>query len=122
MYAVVLFKLGSRPESADVRREHEVFIEGLIRRNQILLGGPWAPAAGPFRAAYLLRCASLEEARAITAGDPVFRDHVYEAEIVAWSLVGINPKAIDAGVVLSSDQVGDEPTPGSTTPSGHRSS
>jgi uncharacterized protein YciI len=111
MYVIVLFKLGSRPESADISREHEAFIDALIRRNQILLGGPWDPAAGPFRAAYLLRCASLEEARAITLADPVFRDHVYEAEIVEWSLVGINPQAIDLGVVLTPDQLGNEPAP-----------
>jgi len=105
MYALILFRLGSRPETADVAREHEAFIDDLIRGNQILLGGPWDCAAGPFRAAYLLRCASLEEARATTSADPIFRDRVYEAEIVEWQLVGINPEAIDRDLVLTPQQM-----------------
>lgn len=105
MYVLVLFKAGSGAETSEVDRQHETFIDGLIRRNQILLGGRWAPPAGPFVAAYLLRCDSLDAAREIIGEDPYFHEGIYQAEVVEWKLVGINPNAIEPEVVLSADKL-----------------
>jgi uncharacterized protein YciI len=103
MYALVLFRRGRTPETDEITRAHEAFITGLIRRQRILLGGPLATAAGPFSAAYLLRCDSLEEASEIANADPYFREGVYRPEIVRWDLVGVDPEAIDPELSLSLD-------------------
>ena len=55
--------------------------------------------------AYLLRCGSLEEARELVATDPYVSNDVVRAEPVVWELVGINPDAIDAAVVLRSEDL-----------------
>lgn len=105
MYALVLFKPGSRPEDDGVNRRHEAFIDDLIRRNQVLLGGPWASPHTPFDGAYLLWCDSLVEANEIVGRDPCFRHGCHEPVVVEWDLVGINPGAIEPDIVLTSDHV-----------------
>jgi len=99
MYVLVLFKMGSGAETPELSRQHEAYIDHLIRTNQVLLGGAWGRAAGPFHAAYLLRCTSLDAAAAIASSDPYFRDGVWQPEIVEWDLVGINPGAIEPDLV-----------------------
>jgi uncharacterized protein YciI len=76
--------------------DHDPFTDSLVERNLILLGGPFSgePVAG-VRAAYVLRCADLDEARAIVAGDPLVASGADEASVMAWDLVGINLAAID---------------------------
>ena len=101
MYALVLLRPHrNRQPSRELDAEHEAFITAQIRRNEILLGGEWARAAGSFEAAYLLRKGSLGEARALAEDDPYVREGAFEAEIVEWRLVGVNPDAIDPEVVL----------------------
>jgi hypothetical protein len=74
---------------------HERFIDSLIERHLVLLGGDFARPVGGIDAAYLLRCAGLGEARALASEDPLVRGGVFEAEAVEWYLVGIDPEAID---------------------------
>ncbi len=89
------------PPKADER--HEPFIDDLIRQNRVLLGGDWSETAGPFGAAYLLYCESLEEARAVVNRDPLVQVGVYEPTLIEWHLVGINPEAIDNDLVLTAE-------------------
>ncbi len=105
MYALVLLKKGATLTAPSHDHEHEAFIGSLIRRNAILLGGTWGAVAGPFVAAYLLRCSSLDEARRLASEDPYCREGCYEPEVVEWKLVGINPKAIDPEKVLTADDL-----------------
>jgi hypothetical protein len=80
--------------------EHDPFVDSLLARNLVLLGGPLALAPAGADAAYVLRCGSLSEAREIVADDPLVTSGSRRAEVVEWELVGINPEAIDAELVL----------------------
>jgi uncharacterized protein YciI len=76
--------------------EHEPFIDSLIERNLILLGGPFVdePEAG-VESGYILRCESRAEAEAIVATDPLVAGGAVTATISPWDLIGINTGAID---------------------------
>jgi hypothetical protein len=76
--------------------EHEPFIDALIERELILLGGPLegTPSVG-----YVLRCASLDEARSVVATDPLVSSGACTAAIAAWKLVGIDPRLINPALV-----------------------
>jgi hypothetical protein len=78
------------PENA-----HEQFIDSLIARRLVLLGGPFDGSVGSATAGYLLRCDSVDHAREIAADDPVARAGAATLEFIEWQLVGIDPKAID---------------------------
>jgi uncharacterized protein YciI len=84
---------------------HERFITSLIRRNVILLGGAFAHPVGDAYAAYVLRCASADEASRIAAEDPFVEHDVVQPDCVEWQLVGVNPEAIDAGHVVRPEDV-----------------
>jgi len=84
---------------------HERFIDSLVARNLVLLGGAFAAPIGDAYAAYVLR-ADLDEARQIAAQDPFVVDDVLRAELVQWELVGINPEAIDPSAVIRPVDVG----------------
>jgi uncharacterized protein YciI len=100
-YVLVILREGERMEQEPAfAAEHEQFIDSLIARNVVLLGGPFAAPVGDADAAYLLRCGSVEEAQAIAAEDPYVRGEVARPECVEWDLVGINPDAIDAAAVI----------------------
>lgn len=96
MYVLVLLR---NDEKADEEALHaqarERFIDGLIERQAVLLGGSFGQASGDVGAAYVLRCGSLEEARAIAGEDPLIVHGVVRAECLEWELVGIDPDAID---------------------------
>jgi uncharacterized protein YciI len=79
---------------------HERFIDALIKRNVVLLGGAFAERVDDAIAAYVLRCGGLEEARRIAAEDPFVLHDVMRATCVEWELVGVNPEAIDASAVV----------------------
>ena len=74
---------------------HERFIDSLIERHLVLLGGDFAEPVEGVDAAYLLHCPSAREARALAGEDPLVREGVFAAEAVEWQLVGIDPEAID---------------------------
>jgi uncharacterized protein YciI len=80
--------------------EHEPYVDWLVARNLVLLGGDFEPAVGAADAAYVLRCDTLDEARRIAAEDPLVASGSATAEVVEWQLVGINPDAIEPSLEL----------------------
>jgi hypothetical protein len=70
--------------------DHEPFVDSLIERDAILLGGPVGGAA-----AYVLRCAEKAEADRIVATDPLVTSGAATATVTEWQLVGVNLRAID---------------------------
>jgi hypothetical protein len=88
-------------DRADIGPEHEPFIDGLIAGNVGLMGGHFEDPPWPgVRAAYVLRCATVDEARAIAEHDPsVVAGHTI-ASVHAWELVAINPAAADDEIVF----------------------
>jgi uncharacterized protein YciI len=101
-YVLVILRPGAKADDEPLHAEsHERFIDSLIERNLVLLGGGFAEATvGDADGAYLLRCGSLEEARELVAADPYVSNDVARASSVVWELVGINPDAIDAAAVI----------------------
>jgi hypothetical protein len=99
VYVLVLFREGPRFGEIAVDEEaHEAFVTSLIRRNLVLLGGDFGTAVDGVHAAYVLRCASIDEALGLAAEDPAFAGGVFEPHAVEWHLVGVNPDAIDETV------------------------
>ncbi len=70
--------------------DHEPFVESLIERDAILLGGSVGGAT-----AYVLRCADRAEADRIVATDPLVTSGAATPVVDEWHLVGINVRAID---------------------------
>jgi uncharacterized protein YciI len=101
-YVLVILRPGGNADDEPLHAEaHERFIDSLIERNLVLLGGGFAEATvGGADGAYLLRCGSLEEARELVATDPYVSNDVACADPVVWELVGINPDAIDEAAVI----------------------
>jgi uncharacterized protein YciI len=100
-YFLVALKEG--PAHADEPRHadaHVEFIDSLIERRLVFLGGDLSEPIDGIDAAYLLRCDSLEEARAIATGDPYAVHDVCEPEVVEWRLVGIDPRLIDPDLTV----------------------
>ena len=79
---------------------HREFINWMIRRNVVLLGGAFGSPFDDVYAAYLLRCSGLDEAREIVADDPFVAQDVVRPQFMEWELVGINPDAIDEAAVV----------------------
>jgi len=87
--------------TTDEDPDHEPFVDSLIRRNAVLLGGPFAGEPLPdVSAAYVLRCADLAEAAALVATDPLVTAGAAIPAIAQWDLVGINPSAIDPDIEI----------------------
>jgi uncharacterized protein YciI len=99
-YFLVVLKAGpavdEEPRHADA---HVEFIDSLIERRLVFLGGDFSEPVDEIDAAYLLRCDSIEEARALAAEDPYSIHRVYETQTVEWQLVGIDPVLIDSNLV-----------------------
>ena len=76
---------------------HEEFVDSLIARNLVLLGGELE--LGRAFAAYVLR-ASLADAESIVAEDPLVVAGVAQPRLVPWELVGVNPDAIDEALIV----------------------
>lgn len=88
--------------------EHEAFIDSLIARNVVLLGGPLGatpPTAPGVWAAYVVSCVSLDEAQAVVAADPLVTDGRAAASIVPWELVAINIAAVSPELVVTPDDI-----------------
>jgi uncharacterized protein YciI len=101
MHALILMSpSGTGSADAELQTEHERFVDELDHASKVVLGGGWEPAAGGFDGAYLVSCDSLEEARAIAASDPLVRADAIRCEVVEWELVGMNPDAVDRGLLL----------------------
>jgi uncharacterized protein YciI len=86
--------------------DHEPFIDGLIAANVALIGGPFEDPPGEgVRAAYVLRCATFDEARAIAERDPSVASGRAIASVHAWQLLAINPAAADTDLVFTPDDI-----------------
>jgi uncharacterized protein YciI len=96
VYVLVLFHRGPAYERLDELADaHERYVDSLIERRRVLLGGSFARTLGDVHAGYLLRCDSVEAAEALAAEDPYFSNGVFRPEAIEWELVGIDPRAID---------------------------
>jgi uncharacterized protein YciI len=105
-YVLVILRGGDEADDEHLHAAaHEEFISSLIKRNLVLLGGAFAAPSDDIHAAYLLRCGSIEEARAIAAEDPFVTNDVVRPECVEWELVGVNPDAIDPDAVVRPQDV-----------------
>ncbi len=67
---------------------------------QGLTGGGLKPATGQFEGAYVVRCASLVEAREIAGSDQLVRASMIRCEVPEWELIGINVSAVDRDALL----------------------
>lgn len=101
---MVILRAGEHVGDEPVHSEQQ-FIDSLIRDNIVLLGGPFAAPVQDARAAYLLRCEDVEEARAIAGRDPLTVHGVMRPQCVQWELVGVNPAAIDPSAVIRPEDV-----------------
>ena len=100
-YVLVILRGGPRVDDEHAHAPaHRAFIDSMIRRNIVLLGGAFASPIEDAYAAYLLRCSGTDEAAEITAEDPFVVHEVVRPEFVEWELVGINPEAIDESAVV----------------------
>jgi hypothetical protein len=107
-FLVLLHDAEGGPPRAEV--EHEPFIDSLIARNAILLGGHFPEPVQPgVSAAYLLRCGTPGEAEAMAATDPLVVTGAAVASVHPWEIVGINPDAIDAGLIVTPGDIGPRP-------------
>ena len=105
-YMLVILRGGSNAENDQLHAAaHNDFISSLIERNLVLLGGAFREAIDDAYAAYVLRCGSVDEARANAADDPFVRREVVRPRCVEWELVGVNPEAIDASAIVRPDDV-----------------
>jgi uncharacterized protein YciI len=106
-YVLVVLKPG---ENRDDYRHHASghieFVDNLIKRNRILLGGAFATGAGYADAAYVLRASSIAAAQAIAAADPFVINGVCQLECFEWELIGINPDAVDETLIVRPDDIG----------------
>ena len=67
-YVLVILRRGGNADNQQAyATAHELFIDSLIERNLVLLGGGFAESIDDADAAYLLRCSGVEEARQIAA-------------------------------------------------------
>ncbi|MGY1836263.1 YciI family protein [Blastococcus sp. SYSU DS0510] len=76
--------------------DHEAFVDSLVDRQLVLLGGP----LGEGDAAYVLRCASLDEARDVVAADPLVTSGACTAAVTPWDLVGVDLRLVDPDLVV----------------------
>jgi YCII-related domain len=95
-FLVVLQPVAGAVEPPD----HEPFVDSLVARNLVLLGGVLEPPLGGADGAYVLSCASIDEARRLAAEDPLVSSGSTRADVVEWQLVGINPEAVDPALEL----------------------
>jgi uncharacterized protein YciI len=103
MYYLVLLRDNDRSNDEP---DHEQFIDSLIRQNAVLLGGPFEDAPLPqVSAAYILRCASLAEARAHVAADPLVVSGAAQPIVTRWNLVGVNTAAIEEDLIIGPTDV-----------------
>jgi uncharacterized protein YciI len=73
----------------------ERFIDSLIARNAVLLGGRLKTPINGFSAAYVLAADDIDTATSLAHEDPLVRHGRVACEVSEWRLVGINTAAID---------------------------
>ena len=92
-YVLVLFSAGPQHGSAPPTAAHKAFVAERVQANEILLGGPFA--TGPHTGGYVLACGDLAAAEALVARDPYVVSGAFTATCSEWSVVGVNPAAIE---------------------------
>jgi hypothetical protein len=101
VHALVLLAAGAGGDpSGELEEKHMAFIDSLIDRRKVVLGGAWKPPVAGFEGAYLLSCGSLAEARAIADSDPLARAKAVRPEVIEWELVAVDPDAVDRDSLL----------------------
>jgi hypothetical protein len=101
-YFLVL--LSDEPDSGPsdaVARAHERFIDSLIGRHAVFLGGGFETPIRDAYAAYVLVADDIAGAVAVTQEDPLVRDARVRSDVTEWRLVGIDTAAIDPSQVVS---------------------
>jgi len=78
-----------------IARAHEGFIDVLIARTAVLLGGGFETPVSGFYAGYVLIADSIAAATAVAQDDPLVRDARVTCHVTEWRLVGIDTAAID---------------------------
>jgi hypothetical protein len=91
----VLVTLLEGPKFGEVDADHEPFIDSLVAKHLVLLGGDLVGSGQGVRAAYVLRCDDLATAEAIVATDPLVTSGEMRPQLAEWQLVGIDLGAID---------------------------
>ena len=98
MYVLVLLT-----DRGEAPATHEAFVDDLVARGVLLLGGPFeSPDAGGPHAAYVLRCEDEAQARALVGADPAVASGPSSADVLPWDLVGINLAAVDPSLAAGS--------------------
>ncbi len=87
------------PEHA-VASAHERFIDSLIERNAVLLGGGFETPISGCYAAYVLVAEDIATATAVAGDDPLVRDAGVGCDVTEWRLVGIDTAAIDPSQIV----------------------
>ena len=100
-YLVLLQPVAGAGPSPD----HEPFVDWLLARNLVLLGGELAPPPLGVEAAYVLSCSSYDQALDLVAREPRVSSGCMRADVVEWQLVGVNPDAVERELVLRPDDV-----------------
>jgi uncharacterized protein YciI len=99
VYFLVLLTEAGPSEAS--RPDHEPFVDALIERHQILLGGRLtASSVGSPIAAYVLRCESLIEAERLAAADPLVSQGCAMPIVAEWELVALDLLAIEDTLAL----------------------
>jgi hypothetical protein len=102
-FLVLLHEPASMP---DIEVDHESFVDSLVKRNVILLGGSLPASSEPgIWAAYVLSCASHGDAQAIVASDPLVIHGLAVPTVTTWDLVAINTAAIASELAITPDDV-----------------
>jgi uncharacterized protein YciI len=91
----VLVTLLEGPRFGEVDVDHEPFIDSLVAKHLVLLGGDLVESGPGIRAAYVLRCDDLATAEAIVASDPLVTSGVMRSQLAEWQLVGIDLGAVN---------------------------
>jgi len=99
-FLVLLSETTDIPEAHPA--SHERFIDSLIERNAVLLGGPLQRRVNGFSGAYVLAAQDGDAATALAHADPLVTHCSATCQVTEWRLVGINTAAIDPTHILRS--------------------
>lgn len=88
-YVLVILKTGPTPVAAGPQRDamfkgHFANMDRLVRAGKLVLAGPFVKDADKWRGLFLFAVKDIEEARQLTATDPVIVNGEMVAEFHAW--------------------------------------